>query len=63
MPKLFITQDHHYLCNWGLPLTFQYRFFFWLGDFNKVSKNRNICLELSNSCGAHYNDGGVVQSD
>lgn len=58
----FITQDHHYLCNWGLPLTFQYGFVFWLRDFNKTSKKRNICLELSNSCGAHQN-GGVVQSD
>lgn len=62
MTKLFITQDHHYLCNWGLPLTFQYGFF-WLGEFNTASKNRNVCLELSNACGAHHNDGGIVQSD
>lgn len=38
-------------------------FFFLLGDFNKASKNRNICLEISNSHGAHHNGGGVVQSD
>ena len=62
MTKLFSIQDCHYLCNWGLPLTFQYGFF-WLVDFNKASKNRNIRLELTNASGAHHNDGGVVQSD
>lgn len=34
---------------------------FWLGDFNKASKNRNLCLELSNWCEAHHNGGGEVQ--
>ena len=38
-------------------------FFFLLWDFNKASKNRNICLELSNSHGTHRNGRGVVQSD